>query len=181
MSSRKFLIGLIILTANMLMLLIFEFGSLRIDKPMDISFPVSENVDHLLLFAGYPDCKTICPRRLSELNSAYRKDISGTPSSKLAILFVDLEPGENQLRVDEIARSYHQDFLGWRPEKNQRDQLIRALGIFYAPAMGAIERPARHSSAVYYLQRNDGSWRLKKIIRNPLKESTRLIDISETL
>ena len=181
MSFYKLLLGFTLLASSVTALLVIELTPMEFDKQIDVQFPVNKNVNRLLLFAGYPNCTTICPSKLSELGVGYVQAFDGTQVTNLSVLFVDLADDNDPHVVEEFARAFHSTFLGWQPPKKQRDHLIRALGIFYAPSVPEIDRPIRHSSTLYYLQRYNGQWHLKYAFQKGIMDKNELINFIRQL
>lgn len=159
MSLRKAIGACALLLLSVSFLIVLVVVPFPVKKQIRLELPVPDTTTHVVLFAGFPGCRAICPTALHHLAEAYQSKADS--AAQLRVLFVDLE---GQV-APEVARTYttlfHPAFLAWQPTAQERARLVRALGIYYAPALPDYQRAAQHSGAVYLLIREQGRWYLR--------------------
>ena len=159
MPLRKAIGACILLLLSISFLIVLIVVPFPVKKQIRFDLPVPDTTTHVVLFAGFPGCRTICPTALDTLAAAY-EGMAASPA-RLRVLFVDLEGLVPPEAVRTYATHFHPAFLAWQPTAQERSRLVQALSIYYAPALPDYRKAVQHSGTLYLLIKEQDRWYLR--------------------
>ena len=151
--KRKIIWGIALLAINAIVIVSMYTIPFRYHRKVDLPLEVEAD-KYALFFLGYVRCPSICPTTLQIVSKLYREDNKMPPFT-----FINLEDvPPNGATALEYAQSFHPSFKAWQPDSEQRKQILKEFGAFYAEAQPSIGKAANHSTAIYLLLKEGNSW-----------------------
>jgi protein SCO1 len=176
-TTRKKIVGILLILLSWGWLFTIPFIPLTSNKTVKFDFIVEETVQYLLVFFGYPGCSTICPIALKTLAEVYIDYGKIYQDQALKVVFINLELGMTNDVSMKYAKHFHPEFLGYHLSKEELNQLMKELGVFFFKYDG---QEPMHTSYIYLLERQSENWKIKYVYNQPdLVESNLINDLKE--
>lgn len=148
-----------------------EGGVVSMDRPVDSPSVNAFSRPNLFVFFGYVGCADVCTPRLSEMAAVY-DGLSNETRRRSAVLFINIKTFPDKNLADLFAKSFHPDFYGISPEKEELARLIKEFNVYYSNALFE-EGEMDHTAFLFLLKKRGDGYRVNKIFtRIPLQKET---------
>ena len=166
-SKHTHIIGISLMALLPAIALLIPAIPLRGNTVMELPFLDSNKKGKVLVFGGFPECSSICPTSLSEIQQAYKQYKEITNKNDLRILFLNIKLDTPEAITRAYAKSFHDDFEGYSLRSSQASHLYKTLAL---KTFTSETTSASHKGFIYLFTTSDNQSRLERVFNYDTKQ-----------
>ncbi len=137
--------------------------------------------DVIVMMFGYVGCADVCTPLLMHLSHWYNSEAMRENRDAVRVVFVNLTPEAEPLKVTQFVKSFEEDFIGVYLPFEALKKVDRGFGLYYGRSP-ADPLEVNHTDSVYVLKRGrDKMWFLKSLFLPHPLNTARLTEEIEQL
>ena len=161
--SNIHIIGLVFIACVPLLMLLLTILPMSSNKVVNLPFLDKNFYGKVVMFSGYPSCKSICPNSMAELQQVYTQYQAITGKNDLQIVFANIELDSPHEISQTYAKGFNEEFKAYSIQSSQAQEMYRSLALkTYSPQ----DSNKYHNGSFYVFISTNGKWKIKRIFNN---------------
>ncbi|MEM9103147.1 MAG: SCO family protein [Pseudomonadota bacterium] len=144
---KKQLLGVFLIVVLVIFMLSLSWLPITSNRIIEHSLLKSE-APYTFIFFGFSTCHSVCPMTLNRLSTMSDNVLN----HEVKVIYIEIVKHGNNDAANQYAQSFHKEFLGIAPEKNQ----LKALEKIFGLSINSNPDNPSHLGKLYLLKNNNG-------------------------